>query len=140
MRSEAVSTRNVEDCLCRFRLLVVLSDFGPAAFAGQEGVMSHATNERQPRASAATESEGGDAPDSFRIDAADGTEQATEEESVGDAGGTSAPTQDQDDRNRAYTADRLRSIDRRTDLRTAERHASWREVAATCHVKAGLGR
>jgi len=56
---------------------------------------------------------------------------------TGDGAGTSTPARDQN--NVTYTAGSLNSSDsdRRTDLRTDDRHCSWREVAAACHVEPG---
>jgi hypothetical protein len=76
--------------------------------------------------------------DSFTLRADDALVETTgTQERDGDAGGTSAPAQDQDDRTQSYSTDRLSCTDHRTDLRTADRHASWREVARACHVRPG---
>jgi hypothetical protein len=72
----------------------------------------------------------------------DDPEQATENENAaGDGAGTSTPAGKElsDD---TYTGQSHKSTEqqqRRTDLRTADRHASWREVANACHVDAGRG-
>lgn len=76
--------------------------------------------------------------DRFTSDADDALVETTgTKERDGDAGGTSAPAQDQDDRTQSYSSDKLSCTDQRTDLRAADRHASWREVASACHVEPG---
>jgi len=38
-----------------------------------------------------------------------------------------------------YTRESYKATDRRrTDLRTTDRHASWREVYAQCHIEVGM--
>jgi hypothetical protein len=82
------------------------------------------------------------APDSFTPTADDDdAEQATESENTaGDGAGTLSRPNGVS--NATNTGQSHKSTDRakqRTDLRTADRHASWREVATACHVEAGLG-
>jgi hypothetical protein len=83
----------------------------------------------------------GSAPDSFTPTADDDDpEQATQSENTaGDGAGTLSRPNGVS--NVTNTGQRHKSIDqpRRTDLRTADRHASWREVATACHVEPGLG-
>jgi len=67
------------------------------------------------------------------------TEQAHEsEKQPEDAGGTSASGNRPQD-NATFTSRSLNSSDsdRRTGLRARDRHASWREVARSCHVEPG---
>jgi hypothetical protein len=72
----------------------------------------------------------------------DDPEQATEyKNAAGDGAGTSTPA-GKELSDATYTGQRHKSTEqrtRRTDLRTADRHASWREVASACHVEPGLG-
>lgn len=71
----------------------------------------------------------------------DDAEQATEDENAAGGGaGTSTPA-GKELSDATYTGQRHKSTEqreRRTDLRTVDRHASWREVATACHVEPGL--
>jgi len=74
-------------------------------------------------------------------DAENGSSQATEPTNApGDGAGTSTPSAynlSDDD----YSTQSHNSTDheRRTGLKAAENHASWRAVARACHVDPGLG-
>lgn len=72
----------------------------------------------------------------------DNPEQATKyNDTAGDGAGTSAPA-DRSVSDDTYHGQSHKSIEqpkRRTDLRTIDRHCSWREVANACHVEPGLG-
>lgn len=79
------------------------------------------------------------AGDSFTTSAEDdGIEHTTKHESTdGEKVPPASPAGNQDDCTQYYPAERLSCIDKRTDIRAVDDHASWREVARACHVKPG---
>jgi len=67
----------------------------------------------------------------------DPTEQATDDETATGVGAGTSPPVGYEVSNDDYTGQRHKSTDRRTDIRTVDGHASWRQVARACHVKPG---
>ena len=62
----------------------------------------------------------------------------TQVEKTGRAESWQAGPSKQELSNATYAGDIHKRTDCRTDLRTADRHASWREVYAQCHVGVGM--
>jgi hypothetical protein len=67
----------------------------------------------------------------------DVAEQATKDNNTTGVGAGTSPPVESGVSNGNYTGQRHKSTDERTDIRTADRHASWREVARACHVQPG---
>jgi hypothetical protein len=67
----------------------------------------------------------------------DEAEQATEDNNTTGVGAGTSPPVGSGVSNDDYTRQRHKSTDARTDIRTVDGHASWRQVARACHVNPG---
>jgi hypothetical protein len=75
--------------------------------------------------------------DRFKPDAAQDSANAQEQTNREEAGAGTSSSSQKTSANEDYTNQRHNCNDRRTDVRTTDRHYSWREVYAATHVRPG---